>query len=300
VGALAGFAGAAVPLFFWTEIESEWEAPLTALFLVVVLGKSAGLFEQMNIRRAVTVGIVWGAALLTTPTLLFVLVALYAALVWQSRRDIAATGWLRLTAALWVPVVLFLTPWTIRNYLVFHQLIPIRGSSGLLLSVSFNDLARAKYEDGAAAGAFRNYPLTNAQICTEFARYGEVAMSRFYGQEAVAWIRANPGRSAQLVAGHFVAFWRLAVPSRAKTAASELLALFGFLGLWVCFRRHLFAGQLIGIVLLTYPLAYYVGVFDTRYRLPLHPIFLLLACVFFTEVRGMFRSRSDTGSAVAR
>jgi hypothetical protein len=299
VGALAGFAGAAVPLFFWIEVESEWETPLTALFLVVALGKFAGLFEQMNIRRALTAGIVWGLALLTTPTVLFVFATLFIALVWQRRRHIAATALLRLTAAMWLPAVLFLTPWTIRNYLVFHQLIPIRGNAGLQLHITFNDVARAKYEEGVASGALFDNPLSSARACAEWARFGEVAMSRLYMQQTFAWIRANPGASARLIVGHFFAFWRDEVPSPVKTVASELLTLLGLLGLWVCFKKYSLAGQLTGIVLLTYPLVYYMQIFDTRYRYPLHPIFLLLAAVFLTEIRRIFRSGSDTGSAVA-
>lgn len=298
-GVVAGLAGAAVPLFFWIEVESEWEAPLAALLLVVALGKFADLFERVSIRGAVAAGFVWGVALLTAPTLLFVFAALFVALVWKGRRHITATGLLRLTTALWLPGVLLILPWTIRNYLVFHQLILIRGNAGLQLHVSFNDLARATFEEGAVSGAFLDHPYSTQRACAEFARYGEVAMNQRDEQRGLAWIRANPGRSAQLIAEHFVAFWRMAVPSPVKTMASELLTLFALLGLCVCFRKYSFAGQLTGIVLLTYPLVYYINFFDERYRYPLHPIILLLAGVFFIEIRGMFQSDSGTGGAVA-
>jgi hypothetical protein len=206
---------------------------------------------------------------------------------------------LHTAAALWLPVVLLIVPWTIRNYLVFHELILIRGNAGLQLHVSFNDLARATFEEGAVSGAFLDHPHSAQQACAEFARYGEVAMNQRYQEEGLAWIRANPGRSAQLIAEHFVAFWRMAVPSRVKTIASELLTLFALLGLWVCFRKYSLAGQLMGIVLLTYPLVYYINFFDERYRYPLHPIILLLTGVFVVEIGRMFLPGSNKGNAVA-
>jgi hypothetical protein len=296
IGIFAGLLGAALPLFYWVEVESEWEAPLSALFLVIALGMFAGLFSQINIRKTLATGILCGAALLTTPTLLFMFVALFLMLMWHSRHHITPAAFLGLTAAMWLPVVLFLAPWTIRNYVVFHQLIPIRGSTGLLLSVSFNDRALATYDEAAANGAFSEYPLSTPRICVEFAKYGETFMNQLYEQRALDWMRANPGRTAQLVIGHFVAFWRLAVPSPVKTLASELLTLLAIPGLWFCFRKYRFAAQLLGVVLLTYPIAYYIGVFDSRYRYPLHPLILLLACVFLNEMARMLSAKSPEPS----
>jgi len=279
--------GAAVPLFFWVEVTSDWEAPLSALLLLVALGAFASLFEQLSVRRAVAAGIAWGVALLTAPTLLLVFVGLFVAWMWHGRRHIAAM--LRPAAALWLPVVLLILPWTIRNYLVFHDLILIRGNAGLQLLMSFNPRARATFDEGTASGAFLDHPYSTEQACREFARFGEVEMNRVYQQRALEWIRANPRRSSQLILQRFVTFWRGAVPSPAKTVFSEILTLFALPGMWLCLRRYPIAGLLLGFVLLTYPLVYYINIFEPRYRYPLHSIFLLLACVFLTEIGRVFR-----------
>jgi 4-amino-4-deoxy-L-arabinose transferase-like glycosyltransferase len=291
VGVIAGLVGAGVPLFFWVEVLSEWEAPLSALLLVVALGAFASLVEQITIRRAVAAGIAWGVALLTAPILLPVFMALFVVLVWRSRRNIKPM--LRPAAALWLPIVLLILPWTLRNYQVFHQFILIRGNAGLQLHMSFNPLARATFDEGVASGAFLDHPHTTMQACGEFARFGEVAMNRLYEQQAWEWIRGNPERSCQLILEHFVAFWRMAVPSPAKTVASELITLFALLGLALCPRRYPFAGLLLGIVLLTYPLVFYINFVEPRYRYPLHPICLILAGVFFIEAARLVRRGPD-------
>jgi hypothetical protein len=293
-GVLAGFAGASLPLFFWVEVTSEWEARLTALLLVVALGKLAGLFELFTIRRLITAGIIWGVTLLTAPTLLPVFVALSIALLWRTRLRPAVA--LRTATALWLPAILVIMPWTIRNYGNFHEFIPVRGNAGLQLHMSFNPMARATFDEGALSGAFVDHPYSTPQVCREFARFGEIAMNRRFERQAIEWIGANPGRSAALIAEHFAAFWRMAVPSRAKTAASELLTFAGLAGLGYCFRKHTFAGRMIGIVVLVYPLAYYVNFFEPRYRYPLHPLFLLTACVLLIGAARRFQRRSGTRS----
>ena len=283
VGMLAGLVGAAVPLFFWVEVISEWEQPLLTLLLLVALGLFADLFGSIGLRPAIAAGVAWGAAILTAPTVLPVFIGALVAWLWHWRRSLPLLR--RPIAALFVPMILLILPWTIRNYVTFHEFIPIRGSAGMQLSMSFNPLARATFDEDATHGAFVNYPYISVRVCQKFAKWGEVAMNQRYQQEAVEWIRANPGRTARLIAERFVAFWEMSVPSRIKTAASWLLAVLALLGLGLCLRQRALAGTLTGLVLLMYPLAYYLNTYETRYRYPLHPFMLLLACVFLSDVQ---------------
>jgi hypothetical protein len=285
-GVTAGVIGALVPLFFWAEVTSEWEAPLTAILLIVSLGLFAGLFTRPAAKPALATGAAWGALLVTAPTFLITFASLFGFWLWRSRSELHR--W-KPALTLLAVVAACLTPWTVRNYLVFHEFILIRGNAGLQLHMSFNPLARATYDEGAVSGAFVDHPYTTARVCAEFAQFGEVAMNRKYEKEAIAWILANRGRAASLVISHFGAFWLTPVPSRAKTAAAELLTLFGLAGLWICTRRRLLAGPVAGIVLLTYPLAYYVNFFDPRYRYPLHPLILILAAVSGLAVARKYR-----------
>lgn len=292
IGILAGFAGAAIPIFFWLEVRDQWEAPLTALLLVAGLGMFAGLFGAPGLRRTAATGAVWGLALLNAPTLALPFGALFLAWAWQCRQRIVAE-W-RLIPSLLVPLILVLTPWTIRNYNVFHRIFFVRQNLGLELDMAFNPLSRAAMEDNLTSGAYRDHPTRNPEVCAQFGRVGEAAMNLQYKQKALDWIRANPARSAQLVAQRFVAFWRMALLlNETRTRVSELLTLAGLLGMVLCFRRHAFAAQMTGLVLLTYPLIYYVVHFDPRYRYPLEPIVMLLASVLVFEIASAVESSRD-------
>ncbi len=289
IGVITGMAGAIIPLFFWLEIKDDWEAPLTALFLVAGLGLLANLFAKPGVKQAVATGLVWGVALLNAPTLALPFAGLFSAWAWQCRKRIAAKWWL--IPALLLPLILVLTPWTIRNYVVFHSVFFVRQNLGLELHMAFNPLSKAEMEDTITNGAYRDHPIRNPEVCAQFGRLGEAAMNRAYKHQALGWIRSNLTRSAQLVSQRFVAFWKMPLPqNRSRTLASEALTFVGLLGLGLSIRRHAFAAQLTGIVLFTFPLTYYVvPYFDPRYRYPLEPIIMLLACVFLVETAGNLR-----------
>jgi hypothetical protein len=291
IGLLAGFAGAAIPVFFGPEVREEWESPLSALLLVAGLGMLAGLYGKVSLRQVVATSVVWGIALLNAPTLVLPFVALATVWAWRCRCRIAA-DW-RLIPGLLAPLLFVLTPWTVRNYLVFHQVFFVRQNFGLELHMAFNPLSHATLIDNLENGAYQDHPTRNPQACAQFARFGETAMNRRYKQEALEWIRANRARSARLVMERFVSFWTVASPGHPmKTLGRDLPTLAGLIGLGLCFRRHAFAAKLTGLVLLTYPLPYYVVHFDPRYRYPLHPVILLLSCVLLTEIASIYsRSR---------
>ncbi len=280
VGIAAGLLGALVPLFFWVEVTSEWEAPLSALLLILSLGTFASLLEQPTTSRAIITGIAWGVSLLTAATFLPVFLALSVFLIW---REGAKT--LSKVAALWLPVVLLIAPWTIRNYEVFHEFILIRGNAGLQLQMSYNPNARATFDEGSLSGSFVDHPHSTPQACAAFAQWGEVVMNQRFQQQAMNWIRTNPGRTVSLIVGHFVAFWRSPLPSRIKTLAVDLLTVVALIGLFLSLKQGMLAGKLLAIVLLIYPLIYYINFFDVRYRYPLHPLILLLACL---SLNGMY------------
>jgi hypothetical protein len=281
-GVAAGFAGALLPLYFWIEVTSEWEAPLAALLIIVTLGLFARLFEQIRLRSAVATGFVCGATLLTFPTALPLLVALSAGLLSHWRTRLAAIAGPVL--ALWGVALLMVAPWTIRNYRTFHEFIFVRGNAGLELHVSFSDKAGVAFEDTVARGGFVDHPHASPQACAEFARYGEVAMNRRFQKEAEDWVRAHSRRAAGLVLERIGAFWYLVPTEMARSVAAGFVSLVALPGLGLCVKRGLFAGRVLGIAMVVYPLQYYISKFDIRYRYPIYPLLLLLGSVAVMEV----------------
>lgn len=291
-GVAAGFAGALLPLYFWIEVTSEWDTPLDALLIILTVGFFAGLFEGIRTRSAIIAGVVSGATLLTFPTALPLLIALSAGLLSHWRERLAAIA--RPMIILWGVVLMMVAPWTIRNYRVFHEFILVRGNTGIELHTSYNDKAGVSFEETSEKGGYADHPHASFEACREFARYGEIAMNRKFEAEAEGWIRAHPGKSVALLMGHVVAFWYLVPGEIFRSVATGFVALLGLAGLALCVKRRLFAGRMLGIVMVIYPLEYYVPRFDIRYRYPIYLLLLLLGSVVVIEVWKRFSGRGFT------
>ena len=60
-------------------------------------------------------------------------------------------GWNRGFALSLIVAALLCSPWTIRNYAIFHRFIPIRDNSGLAVRVSYNPFAVVSVRDSTVA-----------------------------------------------------------------------------------------------------------------------------------------------------
>lgn len=108
-------------------------------------------------RWAVLSGLLLGLAILTRETALFaVLPVTY--LVWQGERARLGATVRRPGPALWAPAILLLTtvvvvmPWTIRNFVVLDDFVPVSTSSGIGLAGTYN---RTSMENESMPGAWR-------------------------------------------------------------------------------------------------------------------------------------------------
>jgi hypothetical protein len=130
----------ALPLYlFLPQFENMYDGTGLMYFCLV----SAAFARSPGRLGAMGIGAFTGVlALLNTGTL--TVVALWLVyLAWQVS---AARLW-RWCAWAAVGGILVISPWTIRNYRQFHQLIPIRGNLGVELYVANNDTAAPSFTD---------------------------------------------------------------------------------------------------------------------------------------------------------
>ena len=105
-----------------------------------------------------------------------------------------------------IVAALLCSPWTIRNYAIFHRFIPIRDSSGLAVRVSYNPFAVVSVHDSTVA--FYQYePIVNPEMKQKLIAMGEADFYDWLGEGAKEWVRNNPKRSLELLAGRVVAYW---------------------------------------------------------------------------------------------
>jgi 4-amino-4-deoxy-L-arabinose transferase-like glycosyltransferase len=236
-----------------------WESSLSALLLMIALSILTRLNADSRISSWLVFGILAGIAVLTNTTLLSVF-PLFWIWLWIShwRRGKSCAKVLATSVAV---CVLLVMPWTIRNYVVFHRVIPIRDNFGLELWIGNHEGVTHDYP--------RDYPVLNPG---EYNRLGEIGYMESRQGIALEFIRQHFGQFLRLSARRFLKFWT--DPDFVSWLPISLLA---WAGMVLAFRRQGMAGAPVAIVLLAFPLVYYVSHSFPSYRHPIEPEILLLA-----------------------
>jgi hypothetical protein len=261
-----------------------WDTCLSALLVATLLWATLELGESRRVRAWCLYGLLWGFALLTNPAvaLLFPVLLAWAAYRTRIRRP-AANSMLRLLLAAAVAALCCL-PWTIRNYVQFHKLIPLRSNFPFELYIGNNE----NYDD-----QHKSHPgaITQDREILRYVRMGETAFMEEEKRKAVAFIVAHPRIEVWLTAERFVDFWvGTATPFAAfrqadslwlrlillSNDAAPLGALFGIAVLLA--TKNEYALPTIAIPLI-FPLLYYVTHTSLRYRHPIDPVVLLLTAI---------------------
>ena len=279
LGFLAGLICALLPVKPLVQIDGDWEAPYTALFITLICAVVATgwLRRDLSPRSAILRGLLWGLALLFSSVLLpAYLVVLMAGLL------IFRQGFLRpyvTAAAVEVLLVgLCLTPWIVRNQRALHSPIATRSNSGLELRVSNNDEATADQRVNYTLGVYDHFhPLQNREEALKVRQLGEVAYNRLALTGARQWISTHPRRFVQLTLGRFWDFWFYPDPSRAKAGFGYLTGILGWVGLIFLWRKRWEAGLLATIILLFYSAPSYLIQVGARQRYPVDWLLTLLS-----------------------
>ena len=283
VGVLAALLGGLSPLRHWIETKATFETPYTALLLVILtlLTLKTWNLDQLSSGRAWFHGATWGIALLFAPQLLPVLFGYLAiGALWSFSNQFRS--YLRFSLTLLLAAAIVLTPWTLRNYYVFHRLILVRGNFGLELSLSNNDTALPLSELNIyTEGVQNNHPSSSLTAAQAVERLGESAYYHQRLRAAYRWIGSDPWRFLRLTTERVRYFWFPPLEPHLKGIISSLLTwcftLTGIAALFMMLQPHRVSALVIAVVWLTYPLAYYLVQFDLRYRYPIEWTFLFAA-----------------------
>ena len=271
---------------FNTEVRGSWEAPLAALFLMLLVVLAVRFAEKrvFKLTNAAAYGIYAGTGVLISPVLILPMAAfLLATVPLGLRRWKRYVLWLALLAASAFLVVL---PWLIRNQRVLGSAV-IRSNFGLELSLAYNDQEQAS----ALGNVLESHPLKNRAVSEHIAQVGEIAFNRERENQALNWIREHPGSAARLFVKHVIFFWFPPAENaffRVFMAVVTVTALLGFL---LLASNNQFAAWLIGLIWISFPTLYYVTYWSSRYRYPMDWTLLLCSAVLLEALGTRFRPR---------
>jgi hypothetical protein len=290
---LAAWLWAFFPNAILNAFESMWDASLAALLAAIILWATLAIEKSERWRDWCVYGLLWGSTLLTNVTLISLLPLLLGWLVYRQRKpSLGSRDSAGLVKAIFAkPVfafaiaVLCCVPWTVRNYLVFHRVVPLRSTLGLQLWIGNNENPQEAWKEEL-------HPIFNSAERARYIRMGEIEYMREKQREGIEFMLTHLKRDVTQFASRFIATWSGGTPTplqdfvrtpglwfRGVLLFNFLLAIgtaAGIVVLWKQRSAYLFP---IAVFPVVFPWAYYLTLVVPRYRLPIDPAVMLLTAV---------------------
>jgi len=298
-GLLAALAYAIYPPFILSTATAMTETFNT--FVMIALAYVLVVALRRGIWFYVPAGLLAGFAILSRPAMMAFPLA-FALLLFVSRGWVRA--WMPKAAVFVVCSYLAVSPWTIRNYLVFHRFIPVTTHFGMAFWGGTGPadgvcLGGPEYPVDTKERNLYDSPLVpdvsekTYRKITAFeervGKMGEVERDLALRQEAVTEIRQHPGRYAFLVVKKFFRLWfnlwherPPSVPSMGIAALNGVLLVLAALG-WR--RKGADPGlKSVAMTAWVYHTVLYSVIYATvRYSYPIMPLVLILAASTLTR-----------------
>ena len=283
-GALAAWMWAIFPVAVWAPCVAIWYTSLSALLAAWLLDATLRVRESRRFGAWLVYGVGWGAEVLTNASFASILPF---TILWLAR-DLyrARRPWVRFPLIASFAVILAVAPWTVRNYQVFHALVPLRSNFGLELW-RFNN------------AGLPLHPVSSPAELKKYVQLGELAYMKEKKQEAFRFIRSHFHKFLLGVRWRFIFFWIVGLHGNPLSFSLSNLALTALVPVGMAFlylrRRNEFA--LFLLFPLIFPVVYYVTLSSILYRHAIDPVLIVIAAfgVFsiYTWFADRFRSDSD-------
>jgi 4-amino-4-deoxy-L-arabinose transferase-like glycosyltransferase len=277
----AGWGWAFSPYGVYYGADWAWSTCLVTLELSCLFLFAWRLENSSRKRDWILFGALCGVAALTEPVVMAVLPLLG---IWTLyRRYRLARPWKAQMIAVVLAGAAMLSPWLVRNYMLFHKFIPVRSGYGLELYIGNNGYSQHWVNRTL-------HPNHSDAELSEYERVGEIAYMDHKMQQAKDYIRSHPAWYAWMTFRRIVYMWTgywsfdaaylkdepLDPPNIFVNTTMSLLGLWGLSLVW---RRDRALAVRFAIVLLFFPMTYYFSHPETYYFRPVDPLIVVLAAV---------------------
>jgi 4-amino-4-deoxy-L-arabinose transferase-like glycosyltransferase len=298
----AGWAWAFFPYAIYFSADFIWATTLTTLLVSLIFLYALHLEESCKLGTWVGYGALCGISALTDPIVLSVAVPL---LLWMAFRLLQQkVRWVMPAGAAALMFALIIAPWFVRNYEVFHTVIPFRDNAGLELYTGNTGQTWHFAPSGF-------HPSDTPREWTEFQQAGELRYMAHKRQQAFEFIRAHPGVFAVLSVRRAIYVWTNFWSFGSRYLAEEpadpyniflctSLTIMALVGLAKAFRRNRQIAVPFAIALFFFPLVYYVTHTQDYFRRPIDPIFVVLAVYAVVQWRADRRLATEAPRVLAK
>ena len=277
----AGWGWAFSPYGVYYGADWAWSTCLVTLELCCLFLFAWRLENSSRKRDWILFGALCGVAALTEPVVMAVLPLLGIWTLYSRHR--LARPWKAQMFAVAFAGLAVLSPWLVRNYLLFHKFIPVRSGYGLELYIGNNGYTQHWVNRTL-------HPNHSDAELSEYERVGEVAYMDHKMQQAKDYIRSHPAWFAWMTFRRIVYMWTgywsfdaaylkdepLDPPNVFVNTTMSILGLWGLRRVW---QRYRSLAMRFAIVLFFFPLTYYFSHPETYYFRPVDPLIVVLAAV---------------------
>lgn len=256
-----------------------WDTSLTTLFFTLLVLGTLRLQQSCRWVDWFGYGLLCGITALFNPSILSTLPFFGAWLWFRHRRSGQHCAGPLLTSAL--VCLACISIWLVRDFRTFGKFIPLRSNFALEFQLGNSD-------DTSRPDSDHLLPPDNPAEMKNFREAGELAYMAGKQQEVKNFLLRHPGRFVWLTLRRIFFSWtyvwsprpswslddELGVPN---ILAYSLLSFFAFLGLYRSIENGVPFAAPLAMILICFPLVYYITHPDVRYRHPIDPEIVLLA-----------------------
>jgi 4-amino-4-deoxy-L-arabinose transferase-like glycosyltransferase len=289
----AGWGWAFSPYGVYFAAEWAWSTHLLLLCMCWLLYLAQDLERSPRLLLWAGFGVLSGVAACTEPVVLTVVPFLMALAAWRLFRG--RKRWLMPGLVGCIALAVTISPWTIRNYMVFHRFIPMRDSMGLELKLGNDGFSNHWIHANL-------HPNHDADELQEYNQAGELAYMAHKSQQATDYIRGHKGWYAWMSARRAVYLWTGYWSFSEDYLASEpldqpnvffasLMTLLALLGMFQAWRQYPAEAIRYAGVLLLFPSMYYLTHPQPYHMRPIDPVIITLGGFAIVWIRERVRLR---------
>jgi Dolichyl-phosphate-mannose-protein mannosyltransferase len=299
VGLWAGWAWALFPYGIYFSAAWAWSTHLLMLSLLWLLYLAQKMEVSSRLGLWAGFGLLAGFGGLTEPSILVVIPFLLAFAAWRLARE--GRRWLMPGVVASLTLAATISPWLIRDALVFHRFVPMRDSMGLELWMGNNGYSLRWTSDHL-------HPLHDAEELTNYNRMGELTYMDHKAAQTKAYIAAHPGWYAEMCLRRAVYLWtgywsfdksylEMEPMDRFNVPFATALTLLALAGLWMAWPTRPFEVIRYAGVMFLFPIMYYFSHPEVYHMRTLDPIIVILGCYAIVGWRQRARQRRPVAKA---
>lgn len=271
------------PYAIYFSADSMWDHALVTLLLSCIVWMALELRNRPHKLVWAAFGLLCGVTALVDPIVLGVVPILGAWACLGLRRQ--NRPWLSPPSIAVIVMCVVIAPWLVRNDLVFGR--PVFLKDNLPLAFCVGNVGNALHWWNPA-----EHPSGNPAELTRFDHLGEQAYMASEWMKVREFIEKDPGtfflRSVRRFVYVWTGYWSL---NREYLRVEQFdpedipfrtcLTVLALIGLWKIYRRNANRAVPYVLILIFFPLVYYVTEPDIAYRQPIDPELVMLACCAF-------------------